>query len=69
MSRKATALDNEPMESFFNKLKTELGELSQFNGVAELKTAIENWIHYYNTECIQIKRKGQSLIEYRQLAS
>lgn len=69
MSRKATALDNAPMESFFNKLKTELGELSQFNGIPELKTAIENWIHYYNTERIQIKLKGQSPIEYRQLAS
>ncbi|MDF7637389.1 integrase core domain-containing protein [Leuconostocaceae bacterium ESL0958] len=69
MSRKATALDNAAMESFFNKLKTEIGELSQFHSVAELKTAIQEWIHYYKTECIQIKLKGQSLIEYRQLAS
>ncbi|GAO99505.1 IS3 family transposase [Fructobacillus ficulneus] len=69
MSRKATALDNAPMESFFNKLKTELGELSQFNRVNELREAIQKWIHYYNTERIQIKLKGQSPIEYRQLAS
>ncbi|MDF7637827.1 IS3 family transposase, partial [Leuconostocaceae bacterium ESL0958] len=50
MSRKATALDNAAMESFFNKLKTEIGELSQFRSVTELKTAIQEWIHYYNTE-------------------
>lgn len=69
MTRKATTLDNAPIESFFNKLKTELGELGQFNSIPELTTAIENWIHYYSTERIQIKLKGQSPIEYRQLAS
>lgn len=65
MSRKVTALDNAPMESFFNKLKTELGEPPQFNRVNEFREANQKWIHCYNTERIQIKLKGQSPIKYR----
>lgn len=65
MSRRATCLDNACMESFFNKLKVELGDLSNYNSAEELITAAKKWIIYYNTERIQMKLGGTSPIKYR----
>ncbi|QHB53549.1 IS3 family transposase (plasmid) [Lentilactobacillus hilgardii] len=53
------------MESFFNKLKVELGDLSKNNSAEELITAVKKWIIYYNTERIQMKLGGTSPIKYR----
>lgn len=69
MSRRATCLDNACMESFFDKLKVELGDLKQYNSANELIRAIKNWISYYNKHRIQIKLGGKSPIEYRQFAA
>lgn len=69
MSRKATALDNAVIESFFNKLKVEIGSLKQFENADQLMETIKSWLNYYNTERIQTKLKGWSPVEYRQLAS
>lgn len=69
MSRKATALDNAVIESFFNKLKTEIGSLKQYKSRTELTKKIRWFIHDYNTNRIQMKLSGQSPIEYRQLAA
>ena len=69
MSRRATCLDNACIESFFNKLKVEIGDLRQFESVEALKRAITKWIIYYNTKRIQMKLGGQSPIKYRQLAA
>ncbi len=69
MSRKATALDNAVIESFFNKLKVEIGSLKQFESAKQLMDTIKQWLDYYNNERIQTKLKGQSPVEYRQLAS
>nr|WP_237049106.1 IS3 family transposase [Lentilactobacillus parabuchneri] len=65
MSRRATCLDNACIESFFNKLKVELGNLSDYNSAEELITAIKKWIVYYNTKRIQMKLGGTSPINYR----
>lgn len=69
MSRRATCLDNAAMESFFNKLKVEIGDLKQYKNSEELITAIQKWITYYNTKRIQMKLGGVSPIEYRQNAA
>lgn len=69
MSRKATALDNAVIESFFNKLKTEIGSLKQYKNRIELRKKIQWFIEDYNSNRIQIKLSGQSPIEYRQLAA
>lgn len=57
------------MESFFNKLKVEIGDLKQYKNSEELITAIQKWITYYNTKRIQMKLGGVSPIEYRQNAA
>ncbi|WP_114636111.1 IS3 family transposase [Fructobacillus fructosus] len=69
MSRKATALDNAVIESFFNKEKTEIGPLKQYKSRTKLTKKIRWFIHDYNTNRIQIKLSGQSPIAYRQLAA
>lgn len=69
MSRRATALDNTVMESFFNKLKGEIGPLDNYSSAKELIDAINNWILYYNNTRIQAKLNGHSPVEYRQMAA
>ncbi len=65
MSRKATCLDNAVAENFFGHLKEELFHHDTFDSVHELTTAIENYIHWYNTERISTKLKGLSPVQYR----
>ncbi|MFL2053091.1 IS3 family transposase [Leuconostoc mesenteroides] len=69
MSRRATALDNAVMESFFNKLKVEIGPLDNYSSAKELIDAINNWILYYNNTRIQAKLNGHSPVEHRQMAA
>nr|WP_245150474.1 IS3 family transposase [Weissella cibaria] len=69
MSRRATALDNTVMESFFNKLKVEIGPLHHYSSAKELIDANNNWILYYNNTRIQAKLNGHSHVEYRQMAA
>lgn len=69
MSRKATALDNAVIESFFNKLKTEIGPLKQYPTRTKLVRKIKWFIQYYNETRIQTKLSGRSPIEYRQPAA
>ena len=69
MSRRATALDNAVMESFFNKLKVEIGPLNKYSSAKALIDAVNNWILYYNNTRIQTKLNGHSPVEYRQLAA
>ncbi|MDI6666114.1 IS3 family transposase [Leuconostoc falkenbergense] len=69
MSRRATCLDNAAIESFFGKLKIEIGVLKQYSSAKELKAVIESWIMYYNNERIQAKLNGYSPVAYRQLAA
>ncbi|WP_368760731.1 IS3 family transposase [Klebsiella quasipneumoniae] len=37
----------------------------KFNNIEELKTALSDYIHYYNNQRISIKLKGLSPVEYR----
>ncbi len=69
MSRRATALDNAVMESFFNKLKVEIGPLNKYSSAKALIDAVNNWILYYNNTRIQTKLNGHSPVEYRQMAT
>lgn len=64
MSRRATALDNVIMESFFNKLKVEIGTLTNDTSVKKLIDPINNWILYYNNTRIRAKLNGHSPVEY-----
>ncbi|GEN92590.1 IS3 family transposase [Weissella soli] len=65
MSRRATALDNAVMESFFNKLKVEIGALNKYSPAKELIDVINNWIRYDNNARIQTKLNGHSPVESR----
>lgn len=57
MSRRGNCWDNAPMESFFGHLKEEY--LSHFNKptFAEAQQLIDEYIHFYNYERIQLKTK------------
>ena len=57
MSRKGNCLDNSKMETFFSTLKREMyyGHEKEFKTRDQLKTAIEEFIDYYNNERIQMK--------------
>ncbi|HBZ9378598.1 TPA: integrase core domain-containing protein, partial [Klebsiella pneumoniae] len=50
---------------FFGTLKSECFYLNKFNNIEELKTALSDYIHYYNNQRISIKLKGLSPVEYR----
>ena len=65
MSRKGNCLDNAVIESFFGTLKSECFYPEKHGSIAELRTAIDEYIHYYNHERIKQKLKGLSPVEYR----
>lgn len=65
MSRKGNCLDNAVIESFFGTLKEEMFYHDKFSSINELKTAIDEYIHYYNHDRIKIKLKGLSPVVYR----
>lgn len=67
MSRKANCLDNAPIESFFGTLKEEIFyEQTAFTSVDELKTTIDEYIHYYNYDRIKTKLKGLSPMKFKE---
>ena len=65
-SRKGNCMDNSPMENFFSIMKNEMYYGHTFKTRSDLKQAMDEYITYYNTERINIKRKGLSPYEYRQ---
>lgn len=65
-SRKGNCMDNSLMENFFGIMKNEMYYGHEFKSLDELRKAMEEYIIYYNTERINIKRKGLSPLEYRQ---
>ena len=67
MSRKGNCLDNSPMENFFGIMKNEMfyGHEDEFETLAQLKTAMEEYIVYYNTKRLSEKLKGLTPVEYR----
>lgn len=65
MSRKGNCLDNAVAESFFGTLKSECFYLEKFRSIEDLRSAIDEYIVYYNSQRISLKLKGLSPIEYR----
>ncbi len=70
MSRKGKCLDNSPMENFFGMMKNEMfyGQKHSFKTLEELKTAMEEYIDYYNQERILVKLNGLTPVQYRMLS-
>ena len=65
-SRKGNCMDNSLMENFFGIMKNEMYYDHEFKSLDELRTAMEEYILYYNTERINIKRQGLPPLVYRQ---
>lgn len=59
MSRKGNGMDNGIMEDFFGKIKIEMfyGHEYEFEILNQLKTAIEEYITYYNEKRNKAKMK------------
>ncbi len=67
MSRKGNCLDNAMMENFFGLMKNELLYLQEWDSVNQFKTALRNYIRYYNNDRIKLRLKGKSPVQYRAL--
>ena len=67
MSRKGNCLDNAMMENFFGLMKNELLYLQEWDSVDQFKTALRNYIRYYNNDRIKLRLKGKSPVQYRAL--
>lgn len=65
MSRKGNCHDNSVMENFFGILKQEMYYGFVYNSYEELKTAIDEYIIYYNERRIKQSLDWMSPIEYR----
>lgn len=67
MSRAGTPLDNSPAENFFGILKTECIYRQKIQTIQQAKSLIDDYIHFYNFERIQIKN-GLTPFEKRRQA-
>lgn len=65
MSRVGRCIDNGPMEGFWAILKTEMYHLQKFKDFESLKTAIDNYIIYYNSKRYQKKLNCMTPLEFR----
>jgi putative transposase len=65
MSRKGTCLDNAVIESFFGHLKEELFHHVTYLSIDAFTTALDEYMHWYNTERISTKLNGLSPAQYR----
>lgn len=57
MSRRANCYDNAVAENFFGILKSECIYRTRPKTIIEAKTLVDNYIHFYNFERIQLKTK------------
>jgi putative transposase len=57
MSRRANCWDNAPMENFFGHLKEEVIRHTRLHTFVQAKEVIDDYIHFYNFERIQLKTK------------
>ena len=65
MSRKGDCLDNTVTENFFGILKQEMYYGVVYYSYEELKSAIEQYIKYYNEQRIKEKLGWKSPVQYR----
>ena len=68
MSRKGNCLDNAVIENFFGLLKSELLYLEKFDSMEHFKTALTDYLEYYNNRRIKAKLKGLPPAIHRQQA-
>ena len=68
MSRRGNCLDNAPAENFFGILKSECINRQKIKDFAMAKSLIEDYIHFYNHERIQLKTKLTPFEKRRQSA-
>ncbi len=57
MSRRGNCWDNAPMENFFGHLKEEAIRSAKLETIQQAKEVIDEYIHFYNHERIQLKTK------------
>ena len=69
MSRVGRCIDNGPMEAFWGTLKVEMYYLQRFDDYHSLKTAIEEYISFYNYNRYQEKLGGLAPLELRGMLS
>ncbi|WP_371877746.1 IS3 family transposase [Paenibacillus plantiphilus] len=69
MSRVGCCIDNGPMESFWGTLKCEKYYLHTYQTFEQLKSDIDDYIHFYNYERLQAKLNGLSPMEFRTKAA
>lgn len=67
MSRVGRCIDNGPMEGFWGTLKSEMYYRRHFKTYEELKTAVAEYITYYNERRLQKKLNAMSPLEYHRL--
>jgi putative transposase len=65
MSRKGNCYDNSVIENFFGLMKTEFYTDQRFSSIEEFKTALSEYIDYYNNSRIKVKLKGLSPVQFR----
>ena len=68
MSRVGRCIDNGPMEGFWGILKSEMYYLRKFTNEQELISAIENYIHFYNTKRYQKRLRCMTPVEFHDAA-
>jgi transposase InsO family protein len=68
MSRRGNCWDNAPMESFFSQLKEEYLRQLPLSSFEQMRQAIDDYIHFYNYERIQLKTR-QTPFERRCLSA
>ena len=57
MSRKGTPIDDSPMESFHGILKKETLYNNDITNLEEYIVLVEDWLEFYNTKRLKIKKK------------
>ena len=57
MSPKGSPVDNSPIESWHALLKKEVLYTNNISSLQEYITLVEDWIEFYNTERIRLKKK------------
>ena len=68
MSRAGTPLDNAPAENFFGTFKTECFYRQKVETIIHAKQLVQEFIHFYNYERIQLKTMLTPFEKRRQLA-
>ena len=68
MSRVGHCIDNCPTEGFWGVLKAEMYYLTKFCNEADLREAIDKYIHFYNYERFQKRFNTQTPMEVRNAA-